>query len=806
MASDETGEGASTQVPPADFVSGGTPAGEIEVRISYGIIDRFSEGLYSSPNKAFEELVSNSYDAGARRVWVRVPAHLDGADLHLAVIDDGVSMDLQSLEELWKVGVSPKRSSSGTEVVHAGRPPIGKFGIGKLATYVLAGKLTYVCRADGIIRAVTMDYGRAHGEMSDPTPMALTVVALSAHEAREALEAALGSGDDAIAILFGEEAPPTWTVAVLSDLKPRGRAIQAGRLRWILRSALPLGDQFRLWFNAEQLTSAKVEASPAWEFIIGETDRTQDTWPYEANVGTDSQGRPGVTLPDAGFLRGKAQLFGNTLKGGKSDDIGRSHGFFVKVRERLINLDDETFGIDVELHHGVLTRFRMEVHADHLDQHLSSPRESIQESAALTSVRSYLLAIFNRARSYRAKHEEKVDKDLLASSERIALPPAALSSAPLRRVLRRALEGDEAIGQLLELDTQDLTAATEAVESRDTLLQQVLIEPLGHDKPLVRYSVQKRAAIVNADHPFVNNYLDVHGAAEPLRLVGVTELLTQIYMLDEDLEPAVVEKILRRRDDFLRALTNIHPRSAPVVARQLRDSKGLKDELEDSVGDALELLGFDVTRLGGTGKPDGIARAQLGARAEGGGSRNYAIAYDSKSSKNDAIKAATAGTQTLRKHRTHNGAQFSLLVAPGFQGAAGEETSIVENCTTDSITPITVDQLADVIEVFPFRSLTPDSLRPLFGLWTPAEVETWVTELRADHAESTPPPIRELLELTQTLSDRQDAVTIDALSTALRLQHNVDIPVTELRGLVRGLAALAPDTLWFDNPNRLALI
>ena len=39
----------------------------IDVRISYRIIELFSEGLYSSPNKAVEELVSNSWDAGAEK-------------------------------------------------------------------------------------------------------------------------------------------------------------------------------------------------------------------------------------------------------------------------------------------------------------------------------------------------------------------------------------------------------------------------------------------------------------------------------------------------------------------------------------------------------------------------------------------------------------------------------------------------------------------------------------------------------------------------------------------------------------------
>src|SRR4051794_7541687 len=94
------------RVEPADFIEGGSVEGQISVRISYAIIDRFSEGLYSSPNKAFEELVSNSYDAGAGRVWVVIPPNLDAAAI-LAVVDDGVSMDLDGLKDLWQVGVSP---------------------------------------------------------------------------------------------------------------------------------------------------------------------------------------------------------------------------------------------------------------------------------------------------------------------------------------------------------------------------------------------------------------------------------------------------------------------------------------------------------------------------------------------------------------------------------------------------------------------------------------------------------------------------------------------------------------------------
>ncbi len=43
---------------------------DIDVTISSRIIELFSAGLYSSPNKAFEELICNSYDAFASKVAV----------------------------------------------------------------------------------------------------------------------------------------------------------------------------------------------------------------------------------------------------------------------------------------------------------------------------------------------------------------------------------------------------------------------------------------------------------------------------------------------------------------------------------------------------------------------------------------------------------------------------------------------------------------------------------------------------------------------------------------------------------------
>lgn len=196
---------SATTVAVAEFVAGGDIQDEdvVEVGISFGIIDRFSQRLYSSPNKTFEELISNSYDAGAERVWVSLSDDLAAPDASITVIDDGDSMDLQGLRDLWLIGKSPKRRPDMLSAPARNRKPIGKFGIGKLATYVLATQLTFVCFKDGAYRAVTMDYGLVTGGISEPRKMRLVVAHISAGQARETLERVVPN-QTALDALFGE--------------------------------------------------------------------------------------------------------------------------------------------------------------------------------------------------------------------------------------------------------------------------------------------------------------------------------------------------------------------------------------------------------------------------------------------------------------------------------------------------------------------------------------------------------------------------------------------------------------------------
>src|SRR5690348_8665751 len=105
------------------FATAGKHTDDIHVRLSYKIVRLFSEGLYASPNKAIEELVANSFDAGALRVAVFLPKDFNDQSATIAVLDDGEGMDANGLGRHWLIGISNKRSLS---ILPQGRNQIGK--------------------------------------------------------------------------------------------------------------------------------------------------------------------------------------------------------------------------------------------------------------------------------------------------------------------------------------------------------------------------------------------------------------------------------------------------------------------------------------------------------------------------------------------------------------------------------------------------------------------------------------------------------------------------------------------------------
>ena len=160
----------------------GTEIDKINVEISYKIIELFSAGLYSSPNKAFEELICNSYDAFATKVSVYISPDLSSEDAYIMVVDNGEGLSQEEFKGLWKIGESNKRKTPERDKK---RLQIGQFGIGKLSTYILARKLTHISFKSGKYLMTTMDYGAISAATSS---VELPEIELTKEQAKEIIQ------------------------------------------------------------------------------------------------------------------------------------------------------------------------------------------------------------------------------------------------------------------------------------------------------------------------------------------------------------------------------------------------------------------------------------------------------------------------------------------------------------------------------------------------------------------------------------------------------------------------------------------
>ena len=429
------------------FLNAGREIGQIPVRISYRIIELFSDGLYSTPTKAIEELVSNSFDAGAGNVHVVLSPDRVADDAIIVVVDDGESMDESGFRQHWLIGHSSKR---GLAKLPRGRKQIGKFGIGKLATFVLAENLTHVCKRGSRFFAATMDYrripqGKGGSVEFEGREVLLPLRELTAQDARACLPLLVfGTKPGFKAIdLFGENAPRSWTVAIMSSLKPLAKQIQMGRLEWVLKTAMPMRKDFRLFLDGDWLRPTKFDQTPLKTWVIGKdlSGQCEEVSGLGLKRSLSSKGPPqhkyGLVHPSLGRITGFVEVYQEIL----TEHIDRSHGFFVYVRERLINPYESHFGIPANsLRHGTFSRFRMVVHIDSLDEELRSSRETIRDTQLKSLAQKFLIAVFNLVRNYLQQLDESQTPGFRAAM-RIKQTPGSLTYRPVVGLVESGMAG-----------------------------------------------------------------------------------------------------------------------------------------------------------------------------------------------------------------------------------------------------------------------------------------------------------------------------------------------------------------------------
>ncbi|MCY3695911.1 MAG: ATP-binding protein [Chloroflexi bacterium] len=721
----------------------------IPVPISYDIIRLFSEGLYQSPHKAVEELVANSFDAGAQLVSVVVPSsESDGAaDGLLWVVDDGCGMNDEGFRQLWRVADSPK--AGGEE--QNGRNPIGQFGIGKLAAYVLAWRLIHISKsADGEFRYASMNFRAVTGSLNDPDaePVQVRLHQITETEAKVLLQEIEVADPIMWSRLFGDTAATTWTAAGLQDFRELFKKLRVGRLGWVLRTGLPLVSNFTIHLNGAELEPSKADGHVLLDVVLGEqADRSAGELGLVTRDG-------GVVIPGIdGVIRGTATVFRDSLTAGKSTEQGRSHGFFVRVRGRVINLDDQLFGLDA-MNHAAWARFAMEIEADGLREHLLSSREGVRDSEPLTILREYMRGCFNMCRvAY--DHDSKRGLDEIEIDSILDKNPSPFLVDALVGAIRSDVM--EETGGLYYLRTPEV-AADEAEawlkQTEGRLREQAFsdFEVAAGEPPgqLCVFDAKTGPLSLNKGHP-VGARLVTHAKNDlPAKLVAASEIMTYALLRTSGLEGYAVHEFFQNRDQILRRLAGEETMDVASVIRHLQVANEDDVAMERAVGRGFEIMGFDYEPAGGSGRPDGIVRARLGRGLDG--SRDFGIVYDAKTSGRDAIPAGKVDIQALLTFAEEEKAEFSLVVGHSFEGQDDSEAALNKRIRSsvdngNCVTALLTEDLITLVKLHYRFGLTFPELRSLFEeAHTIPETRKQVRLLQETLESRGELPLRELLD------------------------------------------------------------
>ncbi len=808
-----------------EFYEIGSQNGTIDVRISYRIIQLFSEGLYSSPNKAVEELVVNSFDAGATDVHVVVSTDLRSSDASITVLDNGDGMDRAGLEQHWLIGESNKREKNYKSPLK--RKQIGQFGIGKLATYVLANRLTHITKIRGKYYSTSMDFTKIEGK----TPKGVHVEKgvpipfreLSKAEAKNAVKPWVdGNGKGYKALkLFGSGAAKNWTVAIMSDLKEMGWGLQRGRLNWVLRTAMPLRDDFRLFVDGAPIVPSKIDRKRLEHLVIGKDIKTLPKPAASNLVLVEDKSLPkkseryyGLDDSVIGRITGYIDLYQDPLTG-KSDTIGRSYGIFVYVRDRLINADDEYFGLDSNLlRHGTFSRFRMKVNIDALDSELRSSRESVLQAPVLKAVQNFLHGAFNLARQ-KLQETDHAAEPRARLSARVASSPPDLTKWPVIELVQAVFDGTVSSRYTLiptglsKSEKHTFIKAFKArTESLDDFVTDVILEDLTARSGIAAYEASSGRLFINSLHPFVAYHLDSYEDKKintPLELVALGEVLLEAQLHHLGVSPDTMDDLLHRRDEMLRYFSHVLGQKTPLmVAQELEDSSEDKDALERTLVSAFDSMGYDAVPKGGPGKPDGIASAELGAEKPGV-TNSYKVSLEAKSSKEvgKKVSAKEVGVSGIARQRDKYKCDYAVVVGPDFP-TKNQESALVteirkyshdkdEPLMTKTMTLIRIADLARLVRLVPLKQVNLLELRKLFeDCVTPQECSQWIDKVaRSKPKKQYMKVIVETIWLEQK-DDRGQHVTYDALRVALRKDHDIHVTPEYLRENCKSIASVVP--------------
>ena len=517
-------------------------------------------------------------------------------------------------------------------------------------------------------------------------------------------------------------------------------------LRWILSTGLPLHTNFEIWLNGNRVQSSKENLDEIKAFKLGSSD---DTAAAALKLPISDSGS--INLSGIGEVTGTAQIYKRELTKGKSSDVGRSNGFFVRVRGRVINLDDELFGIEA-LNHAAWSRFAMEIDADGLRAHLLSSREGVRDSEDIRRFRDYLRSVFNSCRSayesWNQKQNEELDIAKLLSDT-----PSAYVTDPLFNTVRSTIEsGLESFYISVPRDVPEDSRFDWLDSYQDKLskrpFDKTTFEQNGPNAPVVRYVPDTRNLAVNTDHPFVDKITSGNTRKDSAKLFASSEVLLEGQLQDQAVDLSVINSFMRDRDRVLRLMAgDAHPTAAEVL-RRLEAAKQDHTALERAVGAVFQVLGFKYERKGGNAPgADGVLYARLGRNKKE--LANYSLVYDSKQTNQPSVPANKIDVGSLDAFRDHEKADFGFFIAETYADEEKPDSTVnrkIASASGKRLTLLKLEHLQRLVWLHYRHGVTLTELRSLFDVArTVSQANEWIDKLQANLGQDQV-PLRILLE------------------------------------------------------------
>lgn len=696
------GEDGPAELPEATAV--GRKRGEVELEIDYAIVRHFSEHLYGSPSKAIEELVANGFDAMASKTYIYVPGQL--VLDKVAVWDDGESMDEAGIQAMWKIARSPKQAEGARTRTEGGRERqvIGKFGIGKLASYAVGERISHLCKRGGEYLLVGIDYREVQADLggqgdsgngSEPS----AEVSEDAAEAPDS-QAANENGHDPIyrsdiRELTEDEAKewaaavvpesvhawslfdkPTFTLAVIDRLRDDVK-LPPGRLRWVLGNAMPLRPDFQVEVDDKEVAPRLGKgATVSWTLKDDKVkDALEIAWTQAKEKGdvsgdiafgavrqdADGEEQPAVKLPAVGVVSADLNLFSDSLQRENESKDERSYGFFVMVRDRLLNTEDAELYL-APPSFGTFYRMQAVIRADGLDADLLADRGRLRDSARVAELTVLQRALYRAARGEIERQDER-QEEAEAAYHLLPTRDRRLFREPLTALLMRIDNGPS---------IEEFTFDTPTLDRQE----------LPEEEPLSVIALDGSGFQINTAHPFFKTLRAEMGkgpkaerAIRAFELLAVSERLLEGHLYDIGMSREQVQSVLAWRDDLLRQLA-VRFRNSPddVIAAVYTESHKGKTKFEIALAKLFQLMGFVATRRGGSGEEDVLVVGPTGPS-------ETRFIVDAKSSKKP-LKNDDAEIGPALGHLANvDGASVAIVVTREFAGfARGEDPAILRDC------------------------------------------------------------------------------------------------------------------------------